>query len=102
MISTLQTLHLSNSIFPFLDCLLDFQLNTNVERPIDVFRSTFLHMSHLSVVYPLSMVFEHFLIFFYPKDLFNSFIWLHQLNSHAARIISVVKFLPLAKPSSGI
>jgi hypothetical protein len=43
------------------------------------------------------MVFEHFWNF-----LFSGFIQLHQLNSHAARIVGVVKFLPLAKPSNGI
>jgi len=102
MISTLQTLHLSNLIFPCLDCMLDFQLNTNVELHIDFFRSIFLRMSHLSIVFPLGMVFEHFWIFFYPKDLFSGFIQLQQLNSHVAYIVGVVKFLPLAKPSSGI
>jgi hypothetical protein len=73
-ISTLQTLHPLNSIFLCFNYLLDFQSNTNVELRVNSFRSTFLHTSHLSIVCPLGMVFEHLKFFFYPKDLFSVFI----------------------------
>jgi len=46
--------------FPFLDSMMDLQLDTNVELSLDFLRSTFLHMSQLSIGGLLAMVCEHF------------------------------------------
>jgi hypothetical protein len=59
-INVLLALHLLNTNFPYSDSLLDFQPNSNLELFVDIFRSTFLCISHLLIGGPLSMVFKHF------------------------------------------
>jgi hypothetical protein len=70
----LQALHPSNSNFPYLDFLMDFHPNIDVELSMDSFRSVFLLISHLSIFSPLSIVFKHFQDFFDRNDSTSGFI----------------------------
>jgi hypothetical protein len=85
LVCTLQALHHSNLDTLSLDSLIDFQLNIDVELSfLDSFRLAFSHMSYLLTCNLLNMVFEHFQDSFDLEDSINSFIQLHQLNSHVA------------------
>ncbi len=53
---------------------MDFQLNKDLKLSLDSFRSTFMHMSHLSVGGLFGMVFEHLWDVFDPKDFASNFI----------------------------
>jgi len=55
----LLALHSLNTNSFYLDSLLNFQPNLDLEFSMDSFRSTFLGMSHLLVDGPSNMVFEH-------------------------------------------
>jgi hypothetical protein len=75
-----------------------------------MFKSIFIHLAHLLVHGPSSMVFEHFRDLFDPKDLVNCFSHLLLMCSyvvgHIPKIITrtfgATKLLALASPSSGI
>ncbi len=83
-IYALKALHISNLDSPFLDSLMDFQLNIDVELSMNSFRPTFLGMSHLLTCSLLSMVFEHFQNCLDLEDLVTNFIQHHQFNFHVA------------------
>jgi hypothetical protein len=74
MIFVLQTLHYLNLDFPYLDSLMDFQLDINVELCMDFFNSFFFHMSHLLASGSSCMAFVHFWDFLNVKDLGSGFI----------------------------
>jgi hypothetical protein len=56
---------------------MDFQPDGELELSLDSFKSTFMHMSHLSTRGPFGMVFEHLQDAFDPKNSINDFIQLH-------------------------
>jgi len=58
-ISALLGLHLLDINFPYLDFLLNFQLDSNLKFFVDFFKLAFMHMSHLLTNDPSSMLFEH-------------------------------------------
>jgi len=62
-IGTLLALHPLDINSPYLDSLLDFQLDLDLELSINSFKSAFFHMFHLSSGGPFGMVFEHFQFF---------------------------------------
>jgi len=73
-INVLLALHSSNTNFPCLSSLLDFQLESNFELFLDSFKLTFLCMFHLSIGGPFGIIFEHFQDFFYLENLISGFI----------------------------
>jgi hypothetical protein len=77
MIFVLQTLHYLNLDSPYLDSLMDFQLDINVELCMDFLNLVFLHMSHLLTSGSLGMTFEHFWDFFNLEDFASGFIPFH-------------------------
>jgi hypothetical protein len=84
MVSALLTLHSLNTNSPYLDSLLNFQLDSNLKFFMDFFKSAFLRIFHLSYIGPFGMVFEHLWNFFNLKNSINGFIQLHQLCSYVA------------------
>lgn len=74
IISVLLALYPLDTNSPCLDSLWDFQPNSNLELSVDFFRSTFLHMFHLSSSGLYGMVFEHLQDYFDLKDLVNGVI----------------------------
>jgi len=58
-ISALLGLHLLDINFPYLDFLLNFQLDSNLKFFVDFFKLAFMRMSHLLTNDPSSMLFEH-------------------------------------------
>ncbi len=107
----LLALHPPNTYCPYSNSLLNFQPNSNLELFMDVFRSVFWCMFHLWTTSLCSMVLEHFLDFFNPKDSANGFFWLHPLCScvavshiygYVVRAFGANWLLALTKPFGGI
>jgi hypothetical protein len=83
----------------------------NLDFSLDMFKSAFIHLIHLSNEGLSSMVFKHHRNIFDPKESTNIFSQLflvctyvatrHILNS-IARALGASRLLILAKPSSGI
>lgn len=70
----LQALHPSNSNFPYLDFLMDFHPNIDVELSMDSFKLAFLCIFHLSICNPSNIIFQTFPNFFLLRG-FNE--WFH-------------------------
>jgi len=74
MVNMLLVLHLLDTDSPCLDSLLDFQFDLNFELSMDLFRVTFLCMSHLLINGIFGMVLKHLRDFFGLEDLVSGFI----------------------------
>jgi hypothetical protein len=70
----LQAFHPLVSSSPYLDSLVDFQLNEDLKLSLDFLRLAFLHMSYLFARGPFGMVFEHLWDAFDFKDFATSFL----------------------------
>jgi hypothetical protein len=63
IIFALQAFHPSNLSLSCLDFLMEFQPNTNLEFSLYMFKSAFIHSSHLLAREPSNMVFEQLYMF---------------------------------------
>jgi hypothetical protein len=74
MVNMLLALHSLDIDSPCLDSLLDFQFDLDFELSMDLFRVTFLCMSHLSIICIFGIVLKHLRDFFGLEDLVSGFI----------------------------
>ncbi len=58
-INVLQAFHPLESSLPCLDSLMKFQLEVNLDVSLGMFKSTFIHLAHLSTKVHLGMEFKH-------------------------------------------
>jgi hypothetical protein len=84
---------------------MEFQLETNLNFSLNIFRSTFIHSTHLSTKITLSMVFEHLQNTFEPEDLANGFsqlfpmcyyVFIRRILGSIAKAFGDTKLLALA------
>ncbi len=78
----LQLFHPLDLLLPCLDFLMEFQPEIDLDFSLNMFTSTFIHLTHLLVGGPSSMVFEHLQYIFDPKDLASYFSKLFLVRSY--------------------
>jgi len=62
-----------NLFLSYLDSLMEFQLEAQLDFSLDMFKSAFIHLVRLLVGGPLTMVFEHLWDIFDLEDSTNNF-----------------------------
>jgi hypothetical protein len=90
---------------------MELELKVDFIFSLDIFRSTFVHSTHLLVGGPLGMVLEHLQDLFDPKDSVSGFSQLFMVCFHVAtrhipesitRAFDAARLITFAKPFGGI
>jgi hypothetical protein len=79
---------------------MEFQLEIDLEFTLNMFKSKFIHSTHLSIIKPLNMVFEHLWNLFNLENLPNGFSQLLMVCSYVVKRCipkNIVKALNVAK-----
>lgn len=93
------------------DSLMEFYLEVDLDFSLNMFRSAFIHSTHLSTKGPLGMIFQHFWNIFDPNDSTSSFsqlflvcfyVVIRHIHENITKTLGATRMLTLAKPSISI